>query len=606
MPNLTPTTIQAMKLPITQKLSRIDHYLGGFGTNVGGFLQVTIYGADHTTYYEAGNTIVFFGGSTVDGRWVTTTVTSSAFVGGDTTILTGLAWETIFVETGNRITNLSKKPDYRMEVAIEDDAGNLLIDKIYLRFPDMPADRYLDFSPYLKTLVNPKWDNVNMLNTGVFTETENGYGGHFLKWKYKTRELYTGTVGSWSTLSSTNYSILAQPDLVNQFKNYGGLDQFIKGRGYEDYHLEESILGKGSMTPFFNFSAGQADWVYDDVSGMAKVSGLSNWLTFNLPSSMIRTPTGMKTDSGVLLKIYYFGSNPNPSNQFAIQLRNSVTTSTQTLSNTGSFFAIEDPANGEYDQVMIRCSVYDTGDMFIRSLVVTISDEVHFFSPLYGQFKAWLNYPFQFDILSNEFATSATTYLLDADKNVLYNLGTYGGSKTYDLCHHCITDTDLIDKRIKFLRVYTGGASKLMEIPVEVPCKNPIYIQGTTRLGNRMCWLFENKQEYTITNTNGKNVKRMKLFAERLTLVQWEALTNFFSNDIIFDQSPYARLTSNFYGAWESLRVQETREVMILYPRGDFQGTADLISCVVVDASNTTDTSQEIHSFEMTIETAIE
>lgn len=602
MPNLQSNSIYGMKLPMIQKLQRADHFISGFGTNVGGFVQLTIYGADYTTYYEAGNTIVFYAGSSVDGLWVTTTVTSSAFVGGDTTILTGLAWESRFGETGTLINNMSKKPDYRMEVAIEDNSGNLLLDKIYLRYPTMPPYRYLDFSPYLKTLVIAKWDSVNS-NTGGSAETNNAYGGMFLKWKYKYRDLYTGTVGSWSALSATHYAVMAQPDMVNRFNNYGTLEQFIKGLGYEDYHVTENILGTGSLNPFFNFSAGQTDWVYDNVTGQAKGSSLTNWLTLNLPSTMIRTPTGMKTDSGTYLKIRYFGSHPNPSNIFAIQLRNSVTTNTQTLSNSGYYDAVEDTANGEYDQVMIRCSTYDSGDFYISRVEITIGDEVHLFSPLYGELKAWLNYPVMFDTLHFDLSTNVTAYLLDADKNVLYTHNLQGGS--YNLYHHTINYADMQDERIKYLRIYTGGTTKLIEIPVEVPCKNPIYVMANSRLGGRVGWLFENKQEYTITNSNGKQVRRLKLFAERLTLGQWEGLNNLFSNDIIYDQSPYARVTSGGAG-WEGLRIQDTRTVITFKPHPTNVYANEYWDCVIIEASNTTDTSQEIHSFEMTVETALE
>jgi hypothetical protein len=151
------------------------------------------------------------------------------------------------------------------------------------------------------------------------------------------------------------------------------------------------------------------------------------------------------------------------------------------------------------------------------------------------------------------------------------------------------------------------------------PCKNPVMLIARNSLGGVLQWLFEISQEYTFDYQNGRKAKRLILFADNLTINEWEALQDFVTlgdiyQETIYDVNPMgptAAIQESAYpeaglfpyqsGAVEPAETVRTsarvgQQVYILHEDGTKTGV------IVVPTKNKTTTKRERHSLTLEIE----
>jgi hypothetical protein len=131
--------------------------------------------------------------------------------------------------------------------------------------------------------------------------------------------------------------------------------------------------------------------------------------------------------------------------------------------------------------------------------------------------------------------------------------------------------------------------NELALTPTDV-CDNPIMLFWKNTLGGDSWWMFEKNQEYTIENVAGRKVKRMVLFAENLTLNEWEGL-----NELISFRETYHNNVIDISTTTRSKSVIGS-QVWVVDQEGNATGV------VVVPSSFRTETRNETHSLEIEIE----
>lgn len=133
--------------------------------------------------------------------------------------------------------------------------------------------------------------------------------------------------------------------------------------------------------------------------------------------------------------------------------------------------------------------------------------------------------------------------------------------------------------------------SELKTVIVKEPCENPVMLMGRNYLGGLFTWMFSYSQDYTYVYEDGKKAKRAVLFAENLTLNEWESLHDFFSVGEI-----YKRNIVEFTNATLLTSKRIGSQVYQIDQDGNKLGV------IVIQTGNSTRTRQTKHTFTIEIE----
>lgn len=133
--------------------------------------------------------------------------------------------------------------------------------------------------------------------------------------------------------------------------------------------------------------------------------------------------------------------------------------------------------------------------------------------------------------------------------------------------------------------------SETKTINILEDCKNIVMLQWRNSQGGPECYPFTYTQEYTWDYSGGKKAKRLTLYADNLTLNQWEAIQGLNTNGAVY-QTNITELTTSVNRT--STKIGQS--VYVLNSDGTKTGV------VVISQSNTTQTKQQRHSAIVTIE----
>jgi hypothetical protein len=133
-------------------------------------------------------------------------------------------------------------------------------------------------------------------------------------------------------------------------------------------------------------------------------------------------------------------------------------------------------------------------------------------------------------------------------------------------------------------------ASETLTISIDEPCDNVVMLQWRNSLGGDECYPFQINQEYTFQYGDRK-AKRLTLFAEGLTLTQWEAIQGLNTNGELYKTPITEMLTTD-------TRTMKTVGQSVNIYNSD--GTKTGVN--VISQANTTNTKQKTHSAVVTIE----
>lgn len=141
-------------------------------------------------------------------------------------------------------------------------------------------------------------------------------------------------------------------------------------------------------------------------------------------------------------------------------------------------------------------------------------------------------------------------------------------------------------------RVMTFGYqdSEVREIEVQEECDNTIFLQWRNSLGGDECFPFQVNQEYTWTYSDRK-AKRLTLYANNLTLTQWEAIQGLNTLGDLY-RLPITEMTTSLNRTSATIG----QSVYVIDSSGNKTGVN------VIGNPNTTNTKQKTHSAFVTIE----
>ena len=133
--------------------------------------------------------------------------------------------------------------------------------------------------------------------------------------------------------------------------------------------------------------------------------------------------------------------------------------------------------------------------------------------------------------------------------------------------------------------------SEVKTINIIEDCQNIVMLAWRNSLGGWECHPFTYNQEYTFDYGNGKKAKRLTLYANHLTLNQWEAIQGL---NTIGEQykTPITEMTTSL----NRTSAQIGQSVYVLNSDGTKTGV------VVIPQANTTFTKQKKHQATVTIE----
>jgi hypothetical protein len=131
--------------------------------------------------------------------------------------------------------------------------------------------------------------------------------------------------------------------------------------------------------------------------------------------------------------------------------------------------------------------------------------------------------------------------------------------------------------------------SEVKTVKIEEPC-NTIMLQWKNSLGGDECYPFQINQEYTFQYGDRK-AKRLTLFAEGLSIAQWEAIQGLNTNGELYKTPITEMLTT-------TNRTMKTVGQSVNIYNSD--GTKTGVN--VISQANTTNTKQKTHSAVVTIE----
>lgn len=166
--------------------------------------------------------------------------------------------------------------------------------------------------------------------------------------------------------------------------------------------------------------------------------------------------------------------------------------------------------------------------------------------------------------------------------------------------HRMVLETinDMASRVIVRLEEANSGSGLLpitedLTVNIKNPCNNPVLLFWKNSVGGDAFWLFEESQDYQWTYPSGRIVKRLTLFADNLSISEWEGINQLNSN------SEVIALNTVDYTMDDSVDKTHFRNDNQVYIINDDESKTGVI---VIPTPNNTKTYQKKHEIEITIE----
>lgn len=457
---------------------------------------------------------------------------------------------------------------YRMEVELWDNVAAAKIADITW-YSDSSGNVVGDVSPFLK-------DNMSLDNEADLTTSDIVYEDvNFINYYIKYQEV-------WTASSETQVS-----DSVNdRFAIYGGL-QIGSANNMTDY-----------IDPTFDFLMYQSTGLFlknvPFLFSFKSVNGAKLRVVRKLDGSTLdTTDTNLTSDDQILL-------GKHKETATADQVVLSVVAPGVTMQALGSW---GNQSTGTSWTTGANPSITGLTGVFTYSKYIA------------GTFAgiAGVSYSFDYDIDVTDasgIVDISSFYLLDSSFNVLasQDISASGGgnftgtvtltptAKSTYIAFRLRTDNSgvgTVDADINSVSHNPASAestiSEIVTINLVEDC-NSVFLQWRNSLGGAECFPFQVNQEYTWTYSDRK-AKRLTLYANNLTLTQWEAIQGLNTLGDLY-RLPITEMTTSLNRTSATIG----QSVYVIDSSGNKTGVN------VIGNPNTTNTKQKTHSAFVTIE----
>lgn len=170
-----------------------------------------------------------------------------------------------------------------------------------------------------------------------------------------------------------------------------------------------------------------------------------------------------------------------------------------------------------------------------------------------------------------------------------------GSGPGTDMVHRLALGLLHVDAVEVKLSLETEGTQITEEITIDLKdaCELPVLLFWKNCLGGDMFWMFDESQEYEHTYPNGRKVKRLSLFADNLTVEQWEAINELNSGSEVIAKNIVDYELSNVV---DRTHFRNDNQVFII------NQDAEKVGVIAVATGADTRTHFKKHSLQITIE----
>lgn len=213
----------------------------------------------------------------------------------------------------------------------------------------------------------------------------------------------------------------------------------------------------------------------------------------------------------------------------------------------------------------------------------------HFITKL-DSIRMWRGYPALVSAIVGDGVSGNTYFHADGQDSTPANLS--GKLVALDL-NQLLTTQTMDDVGLKLYLDDTPDKllSETKTVLLNDACDGSIMLMARNKSGGILQWMFETSQEYTFDYGNDIKAARKKLYAENLTLNEWEALQDFITLGAVY-RNNITELTSSTIKTTSRIGNQ----VYVIDATGSKTGV------IVLPTRNTTNTKQLRHRFEIEIE----
>lgn len=556
--------------------------------NSGGFAQLQFNGIDLTAYFQVGNVVTMHkADATQNFRG---TITASSFGGGNTLVTTDNthASVTAHISGGSILNNLSKRTDYKIEIEVFRGFDDSTLNGVKYAYSCDPLTAliYFDIAPTLAHYVSADWVNnffqcefEKTVAISVYVKYNEYFDGAFAGVVSDVANPIQGVLGAMQIYhADTTYNHGAN------LLSYQGADS---GRGILSRFLINSVRKKmrawrgypktfciiPPISPTFKFF--KLSYQYDRAGVLLDPPGSQDELV-----NMAGTLAGVLNASEVK-RVNIFPTNLDPLTErmmvYIIQaFENTVSGNDGVGSvsgnvNVNAALGSSRPAGTYRFETMFE--VNPTGSLTANQRIITYA---HRSSD--GTKTVLKDEQF---VLSGAATVRSSVRKTDAPFVIAHDFDqirfeVFVGAGNYDWAYDVNTYTQIYRE---------------MEVFVEDPCINPFYIFWKGSTGGDEFFMFQIGQEISSNLQGGGRRKRVTMFAENLTLEEWEALNELNSPNLITKDN-IIELSSAVIKTHTQLNQQAYK----------IQADAKKIGLLVIPTSNKTNTKNISHSFELTVD----
>lgn len=222
------------------------------------------------------------------------------------------------------------------------------------------------------------------------------------------------------------------------------------------------------------------------------------------------------------------------------------------------------------------------------------------FLTIFARPVIWRNYPFSICILTSDEQTTPSNFRVQYFNSTIGNISDYAVPKVANagkLIRLNISQNNVLaipsfasTAQIRYERI-NWILSETLTCEIRDACNNPILLWWRNSLCGDAWWMFEINQEYTYRYDKNRKCKRYKLFADNLTLNQFDAL-----NELITLGEVYEPAITELTPSVNKSQARIGSQVYMIDSTGKKTGV------IVIPNEVVTLTSKSRHKMQITIE----
>lgn len=556
--------------PVIYKMQRKDFTFNQVNNN-GGFIQLQFNSTNLTASLQVGDTIYIQSDNGIYDLYAE--ITASSF---STNTLVTVDASYVSAAPGGFINNDDLRALYKVEVEVYNADDELINDSPFVYSPDRKGVIIINISAILRSQLSA--DNEMVIGTDLIFDNTNAYIGFYIKYT----EIWVSSAESQtSDIANQYYSVMSARQIRSP---YGG-------------NMYEYILG--FLTTYYDSTDG-ANWS-NQASGVDWTFGSGGVIMHtdivSPASGSKRARRAFSISNGDFIRFTFdYLVATGDSSSVGIYLGGSQLLSFGSLlvgsgTATGTITALADFTYFEFQVNTIEAECeFDMVTLTIEKTNNTAKFLTKFDSP-----SLWRGWPCLIGCIINESITDDAYVVMSANSDAAIppTVIVPAGQLTNIDLNETLLYQDVNSTGLKIV-VEPGSSNAVISeniIKVKDPCRNPIMLLAMNTLGGPISWLFDVVQEYTFDYGNDVKNKRLVLYADGLSINEWESLQDFITLGEVY-RNNIVEFTSDMIKSHTRIGQQ----VYVVDQDGSKTGV------IVIPTSNQTKTNRYSHDFEIEIE----